>query len=388
MLSDRTLQATDSLLCAIGDPLAALESVGEDDADFARAQCIRIGAAVIAKLPSALPRIEQALAPLEGRRLSRVEALHAEAGAAWLHGDPHRAIERYAEIVARDPQDLLALRLALSCCFFVGDHGRACVIADTALRSSNRRQRGHGHVLAVASFAHAEVGDAARAEWLGRAALAWDPSCPLGVHAVAHALAEAGDSGAGARWMRAQRPQWAVKSRMRTHNAWHLAMFDLDDGRPDSAINILDGCLLPDVDRRPLDACDAVALAWRLARAGVDVGGRWQRLSGAFEEFWQPGFWPYVDLHAAVAHGEAGATGRLRSLEAAIAACARAGGFAGERARNVTQPALGALGAWLAGDANGAARRLAAVPGGLGEAGGSRAQIGVFSAAHAQGAAG
>lgn len=382
MISDRTWQATERLLCAAGDPLAALHGIDADDADFVRAQCIRIGAAVIAKVPSTLPRIERALAPLEGRRLAHIEALHLEAGDAWLRGDPHRAIERYTEVVVRVPQDLLALRLALSCCFFVGDHRRACVIADVALSALNRRQQGHGYALAMASFAHAEVGDAAYAEWLGRAALVWDPSCPLGVHAVAHALAESNDSGAGAKWMRDQRAQWSVKSRMRTHNAWHLAMFDLDDGRLDSAINILDRCLLPASDRWPLDACDAVALVWRLARAGVDVGSRWMRLSDAFDDSWQPGFWPYVDLHAALAHGEARQPARLRQLEMGVAAVGTTDSFAGERARKLTQPALGALDAWLAGDADGAARRLAAVPGGLGEAGGSRAQIGVFAAAH------
>jgi hypothetical protein len=381
MLSHRTRQATERLLCADGDPLAALHGISADDGDFARAQCIRIGSAVIAKLPSALPRIEEALASLAGRAVAPAERLHLEAGSAWLEGDPLHAIERYSEIVLSAPHDLLALRLALSCCFFVGDHRLSCDIADAALRASRRREAGHGFVLALASFAHAEVGDAEYAEWLGRAALQGDASCPLGVHAVAHALAEAGDSGAGARWMRAQRAQWCVKSRMRTHNAWHLAMFDLDDGRLASAIDILDQCLLPASDRWPLDACDAVALLWRVARAGVDVGSRWTRLSDAFDGFWQPGFWPYVDLHAAVAHGEARKTDRLRELEAGIAACARTGGYAGERARKLTQPALRAVDAWLAGDEEGAARRLAALPGRLREAGGSRAQIGVFAAA-------
>jgi hypothetical protein len=384
MISERTQEATEQLLCAVGDPLAVLRDIRADDADFARAQCIRIGAAVISKLPSGLPGIREVLDSKPVRPVSRSERMHLDAGAAWLRGDPLGALRSYAAIVAQDPGDLLALRLALSCCFFVGDHETSCAIADAALRASRPEQRGFGHKLALASFAHAELGDAAHAELLGRAALELNPTCPLGVHAVAHALGETGDSRAGADWMREQRAQWSVRSRMRTHNAWHLAMFDLDDGRLDSAINILDQCLLPAADRWPLDACDAVALLWRVARAGVDVGGRWTRLSDAFNGFWQPGFWPYVDLHAAVAHGEAGQGGRLRGLEDGIAACARTGGFAGERARKLTQPALGALDAWLAGDARVAAERLAAVPGGLGEAGGSRAQIGVFAASRAE----
>jgi len=380
MHSERTRRATNSLLCAVGDPLAALEDVRPGDADFPRAQCIRIATAVIAKLPSALPRISDALGPLAHSRPAPVERLHLDAGEAWLAGDPLRAIDLYAEITEREPQDLLALRLAMSCCFFVGDHRRSCAIADSVRPRIRNRDPGHGHALALSSFAHAEIGDSEKAERLGREALEVDPSCPLGVHAVAHSMAEAGDSPGGAAWMRAQRAQWSVVSRMRTHNAWHLAMFDVDNERLDTAIGILDGCLLPAADRWPLDACDAAALLWRLTRAGVDVGARWRRLSDAFEATWQPGYWPYVDLHAAVAHGSAGQGERLQALKDIIASCAAGGGFAGIRARQLTQPALGALDAWLRGDATGASARIEALGGGLRAVGGSRAQIEVFVA--------
>lgn len=377
MTSERTREATEQLLCAVGDPLAVLREIREDDADFIRAQCIRIGAAVLSKLPSGMPGIRKILDTTPIRRASPGERLHLDAGAAWLRGDPLASLGAYAEIVALDPGDLLALRLALSCCFFVGDHETSCEIADAVLRVSRPEQPGYGHKLALASFAHAELGEAAYAERLGRAALERNPSCPLGVHAVAHALGESGDSQAGADWMREQRAQWSVRSRMRTHNAWHLAMFDVDNGRLDSAINILDNSLLPAADRWPLDACDAVALAWRLARAELDVGPRWKRLSDAFQCFWRPGFWPYVDLHAAVAHGEANQPERLLALESGVAACAASDGYAAERARRLTQPALQALDSWLAGDFDDAAKRLSEVPK-LAEAGGSRAQIGVF----------
>jgi len=379
VISERTRQATNQLLCAIGDPLEQLRGVESGDEDFARAECIRMGAAVIAKLPGVLPQLEQAVERLEGRRLPSTELLHMRAGEAWLAGEPLRAITLYECIVERIPEDVLALRLALSCCFFVGDHARASVIAERALQASRPDQTGYGHALALASFAHAETGDAHRAERLGRAALEREPSCPLGVHAVAHALAESGRSAEGAAWMRAQRAQWAVPSRMRTHNAWHLAMFDLDDGRPEFAIGILDGSLLPAAERWPLDACDAATLLWRLARMGIDVVGRWARLSDAFERLWRPGFWPYVDLHAALAHGSAGQGARLLRFKLAVAACAGAESYAGERARRLTLPALAVLDAWFAGEAKVAKEGLADLSLRLTQAGGSRAQLGVFT---------
>ena len=108
----------------------------------------------------------------------------------------------------------------------------------------------------------------------------------------------------------------AGASRMRTHNVWHLAMFEIADGNVASALGILDAWLLPASAQSPLDACDATSLLWRLSTEGVDDEGRWRRISGAFEQALTPGFWPYVDLHAALAHMAAGqktrTTGDLR----------------------------------------------------------------------------
>ncbi|MFO1399766.1 MAG: hypothetical protein U1F06_06120 [Steroidobacteraceae bacterium] len=200
----------------------------------------------------------------------------------------------------------------------------------------------------------------------------------MAVHAVAHALAGSGQGHRGARWMREQRAQWAVESRMRTHNAWHLAMFDVDDGRIDSALGILDASLLPAADHWPLDACDAAALLWRIGRAGVDVASRWERLSTAFERLWQPGFWAYVDLHAAFAHVAAGRRARATRLASAVERRARTGDFAGRRARRITLPVLRALEAWAGGAAGLAAGQLAALRPLLPMAGGSRPQLGIF----------
>ena len=114
--------------------------------------------------------------------------------------------------------------------------------------------------------------------------------------------------------MREQREHWAVPSRMRTHNAWHLAMFDVDNGETSCALDILDTCLLATAQTSPMDACDATILLGRLADIGIDLGKRWLSLSNAFERGSQPGFWPYVDLHAVTAHLQAGRRARAERL--------------------------------------------------------------------------
>jgi hypothetical protein len=165
---------------------------------------------------------------------------------------------------------------------------------------------------------------------------------------------------------------------MRTHNAWHLAMFDAQAGNVASALRILDAWLLPASARSPLDACDATALLWRLANDGVDVAGRWCSVSDAFERAASPGFWPYIDLHAALAHWSAGKQARVQRLVHSIAQCADSSGHAALRARGITQPGLLALGAWAEGRYGEAAGLLARLQPFIAHAGGSRVQLEIF----------
>jgi hypothetical protein len=372
-----TTLALEHLLCAVGDPVAELRGIGPEHPEYARAQTIRAAAGVLAKIPDALPAIERATRDADDLPLSARARSHVSAAQAWLRGDPLLAAETYAFILARWPFDLLALRLAHSCYFFLGRHRQLCEVIDAVEPQWSDDRPGFRFLLAMASFAHAESGDATRAETLGRRALAYEPGCPMGVHAVAHALAEAGRYREGAQWMRDQRAHWATKSRMRSHNAWHLAMFDVETGNVGSALEILDRCLLPASTQSPLDACDAAGLLWRLKMQGVDSRRRWRRLSAAFERS-TAGFWPYVDLHAGLAHLCAGRKARAKRLAQTIDRCAQGEGYAALRARMVTQPGLQALESWIVRRHADTARLVDGMVLDLSEAGGSRIQLAVF----------
>ena len=359
-----TSRALDHLLCAVGDPLADLHDIGPEHPEYDRAQTIRAAVGVLAKSPDALPALLKVLNAGVGPVASPRTRAHLAAAQAWLDGDPVLAAERYAAILESWPRDLLALRLVQSCNFFLGRHERVCEVFERSMPAWTKEDPGYPSLLAMASFAYAESGDAARAEALGREALAHDAFCPMAVHSVAHAIAESGRAQSGARWMLEQRGQWYTDSRMCTHNAWHLAMFEVQEGKFEAALGILDDWLLPGSDASPIEACDATGLLWSLAEKGVPDGGRWRRLSDAFERTLTPGFWPFVDLHAAVAHFAAGQQARLLRLVDSLGRCAERDDFAGRRARTVTLPGLHAL--------------LAGAHPSLAAAGGSRVQLELF----------
>lgn len=372
-----TTIAIEQLLRAIGDPLGTVQHIAPGHPEFNAAQILRAAVGVLTKVPSALPSIREAVGRIDRGTASPEALAHADAATAWAAGDPVRAAESYAAILRARPTDLLALRLAQSCYFFLGWHDRLTAVSDAVVHDWSGSTRGLQFALAMSAFAHAENGDAAYAEALGRRALTLDRACPMGVHAVAHAFAESERHDAGARWMREQREHWATESRMRTHNAWHLAMFDIEEGRFAVALEILDTCLLQASATSVLDACDAAALLWRLGLEGVDAGGRWRRVSDAFEQT-APGFWPYIDLHAGFAHLICGQKLRALRLMHAIERRAQGDDFAGLRARRITLPGLRAFTALADGRRDEAARLFAEVEPLLGEAGGSRVQLEIF----------
>jgi hypothetical protein len=101
-------------------------------------------------------------------------------------------------------------------------------------------------------------------------------------------------------------------------------------------------------------------------------------VSDAFNRTLTPGFWPFVDLHAALAHVSAGKRSRMQRLVQAIQRCAQGTDYAAMRARHITAPGLRALDAWAEGRYAEAADVMAAVRPILGEAGGSSVQLEVF----------
>jgi len=379
MESRITGTALDEILRAVGDPLVTLSAIGPGHAEAEEAQLLRAAVGVIAKTPATFPAIAEAVRHLREASPSPRARAHIAATEAWLRGEPLLAAERYAAAAHVFPHDLLALRLALSSFFFVGSRARACEVVDETMQAWDAEDAGFEFVLAMASFVHAENRDAAQAETLGRRALARDPACPAGVHAVAHAIAESGRPRDGARWMREQRSHWATESHMRTHNAWHLAMFDVEAGDVESAYGILERCLLPASMRSPHAACDTTELLWRLQRDRHDDGCvRWRVLSDAFERTMTPGFWPYVDIHAGLAHALAGERSRLRSLIEKIEEVERgatSSDFSVWRAWRITKPYLRMLDALADGDHHGIADALTRLHPNLDALGGSSIQL-------------
>jgi hypothetical protein len=337
-------EAVGLFLRGAGDPRAALDHALELDPDCVPALLLRVGIAVAAKDRAALPVIDAALARLArpAPRLDERERGHVDAAYAWRAGAPARAAALYADVARRWPHDLLALRLAQSCFFLLGDAQALHDVAAGAIRHWHAGLPGYDCALALHAFGLEEGGDPARAERVGRRALEIEPRNAVAVHAVAHALYGAGDARAGAHWMLRHRPIWANDAAMASHNGWHLALFRLAAGAPGDALALYDALVAPAVGASATDAADAAALLWRLELGGIDVGGRWSPVATAFALQALPSRWALVDVHAALAFA---AAGRAREMDRLQGALARGGAVA----REVALPLARAIAAHASG---------------------------------------
>jgi len=371
--------ALDRFLRAAGNPMPDAQACLDRQPTRAAGYLLRLGIAVAAKDVPSLAIVDETLRAAEHVSLhwTARERAHLAAARAWRHGEPLIAAERYAAILRTWPHDLLALRLAQSCYFFLGQTSALREVVDLVWHWWRKDMPGFQYVLAMAAFACAETGESRRARALAEQALEIEPMFPGAIHTMAHAMAD--DPALAARWLREHRAHWQVDSRMRAHIAWHLATFEVEAGNPIRALELLDRELLPASMSASGDAADATALLWRLQLDGIDPGRRWRTLSDSWATHSTPGFWGVLDVHAVIAFHAAGHGDRARRHVAAIELHAQGGTYAAEIARNVTCPALRAIGAFAAEEWQSAAAQLRMVLPSLARLGGSQAQHEIFT---------
>lgn len=333
------------------DSVAALDAVLAERPDNLDAQLLRVAKLVVAKDLAAFPALERALAEIAPllAGASEGQRRHAQAAAHWLAHRPLHAAHVYSTISAKNPRDLLSLRLAQSCWYFLGRREKVLAVAERALRDWSPAEDGYDAVLAMAAFGYDETGDAVRADDLAARALEIEPGNPYAIHARTHALATVGSHDAVATFLRERAQHWRIGGRLDSHVAWHLATSELALGATDAAHDALLRDLLPLAPRGSSAALDATDLAWRLELSGVALGTTWQHLARCWAEHLAPGFWPPYDLLAGIAYVRARDSERLGDLRARLAAGPFVRRCAERASRLITLPAIAAIEAFASG---------------------------------------
>jgi hypothetical protein len=210
-------------------------------------------------------------------------------------------------------------------------------------------------------------------------ALAMQQREPWAQHALAHVMLTQGRIIEGLAFLEEASATWTgLNSFMYTHNWWHLAVFQISEGRFDAALASYDEHCWTRDRSYSQDQVGAVSLLARLEIAGADVGGRWQPLGQHLRVRRQDTVQPFLSLQYLYGLARAGLPEADTLLLAIRERAVTAPPALRAAWHDVALPASEGLLAYARQDFARAAERLAPTLGRMLEIGGSHAQRDLF----------
>lgn len=293
-------QAVRELQCFIGDPVGSVDRAIAQDPDFVMAHVFKgylFGLATEREATAVAKACHQAALPLAAaaREQAHVAALGHLAGGRW-----HDAARMLEDISIEFPLDMVALQTGHQIDFFTGNARMLRDRIGRALPSWQSGMPGYHAILGMQAFGLEEMGDYARAEKLGRAAVEIEPRDGWAQHAVAHVMEMQSRQKDGIAWMRANPEAWTKESFLQVHNWWHLSLFHYDLGETYEVLALYDGPIYGTPSTMALNMVDASAILWRLHLGGADVGDRWAALAANWPKA-GAGDYAFNDAHAMMA---------------------------------------------------------------------------------------
>jgi hypothetical protein len=307
-------QAVRELQCFIGDPVASADRAISENPGFVMAHVFKgylfalateREATMVAKAchETALPLAATA------REQAHVAALGHLARGRW-----HDASRILEDVAVDFPLDALALQTGHQIDFFTGNARMLRDRIGRALPAWQNGMPGYHAILGMQAFGLEEMGDYARAESFGRAAIDIEPRDGWAQHAVAHVMEMQSRQKDGIAWMCANPEAWTKDSFLKVHNWWHLALFHYDLGETGEVLALYDGPIDGARSTLALNMVDASAILWRLHLGGVDVGSRWQALAANWTSKAGAGNYAFNDAHAMMAFVGAGLEASAQTL--------------------------------------------------------------------------
>jgi len=350
-------------------------SAAEDESPMVQAYCATLHLFAESRDASANARPFLERAQAGAARATPREQRYIAAIAAWAEGDIDRAIALHQEQAIEHPRDLASLKLGQYHCFNLGDCPGMLRLALAALPAASDVPYLHG----MAAFGYEQCHLMREAEASARRAIMMRRKEPWAHHALGHVMLTEGRLVEGLDVMRALSDTWVgLNSFMVTHNWWHVALFLIDLGRDDEALEVYDREVWGVVKDYSQDQIGAVSLLARFELAGIDVGHRWLDVAAHVANRLDDHVLPFLDLqylYGLARAGRAEADTLLRNIDAFAPIAPASTRHAWER---VCVPAAHGLLAHARGDFAAAIDGLSMALPRLVEIGGSHAQRDLF----------
>lgn len=310
----------DAFLASGRDAGLLLKGIAEVDPDMVMGQCLRgyflrlpAQAHLTAQSPDALAKAEA----LAGTATAR-EKKHVQALAAWCAGDIRGTNKIWDEILLDHPLDILAMRLAHTMHFFLGDLAQMRDSMARVMPYWSDAVPGYGFVLGCRGFSHEENSEFVPAEALGRRAVEINENDIWAGHCVAHVLEAQGRRQDGIAWVDAHEEAWKKRGVFAHHMWWHRALHYLELERIDDVLDAYDRQFWSEPSEDNIDIGNASSMLMRLAMLGIDVGGRWASIAQVCAGRVKDRLRPFNDVHFIMALAMAGRRAEAEAILASM----------------------------------------------------------------------
>lgn len=301
--------------CFIDDPVASVDAAIAAAPQMVMAHVLKAYLHLLGTEPLGLPVARACLAAAADLAATERERGHVEAVRLLTEGRWRAAGRVLEDVSIAYPLDALALQAGHSIDFFRGDSRMLRDRIARALPAWSMSIPGYHALLGMHAFGLEETGDYAQAEKQGRKAVELERRDTWAWHAVAHVYEMRNLPRDGLAWMSADTDAWSQDSFLAVHNWWHRAVYHLELGELDAALQLFDGPVFGKRSSVVLELIDASALLWRLALRGVDVGSRYEAVAANWAPIASAGNYAFNDLHAMIAFVGAG---RAREQQAVL----------------------------------------------------------------------
>jgi len=292
--------------CYIGDPVASVDAALAAAPQMVMAHVLKAYLHLLGTEPLALPVARDCLAAAADLVATERERGHVEAVRLLIDGRWRAAGRVLEDVSIAYPLDALALHAGHQVDFFRGDSRMLRDRIARALPAWSRSIPGYHALLGMHAFGLEETGDYAQAEKQGRRAVELERRDTWAWHAVAHAYEMRNLPREGLAWMSVDTDAWSQDSFLAVHNWWHRAVYHIELGEPEAALELFDGPVYSNRSSVALNMIDASALLWRLALRGVDIGSRYEAVADNWAPIAAAGNYAFNDLHAMIAFVGAG----------------------------------------------------------------------------------
>ncbi|XP_075544316.1 tetratricopeptide repeat protein 38-like [Dermacentor variabilis] len=378
----------------LGGLSGTLESLKKTDPHFTMGQVLNVGLTLIgsgdnvvknANLSGDLDVLDSVASK---GRLPHREQLHVDAVLAWSRGRLSRAASLWEDILIDNPTDMLALKFAHDTYFYLGYQRQMRDSVARVLPHWKPSMPLYSYLHGMLAFGLCETNLYDQARKAGEEALRLNRNDAWATHALAHVHEMQADPDGGIAFLSRTLADWEPCGMLACHNFWHWAVYHVEKGEVEAAIDIFDG----QVSKRlrdsgaMLDYVDAASLLCRLQLREVPkqkLASRWPGVFDVAQAHYDDRVLAFNQLHFLMAFLAVGDDGtQLVDLQPQRDLGRREdGGWPVDQQRILAEVGLPVMQAMVAhnqGRFDDAAEKLSAVRYDLLRIGGSNAQRDVF----------